>query len=125
MAYLSAGDLDREILLQVGTPTQSDASGEATMAWAAVTDDVNASGYVDAQWFPAGTREAWQAQERLGAYVDGVYRIQDRTVRPTPSSYRIIGHDGRVYDIKPYVEIGREEGLDIPVVASDTLGGTV
>ena len=125
MAGLSSGDLDREITLQMGTPSQSDASGEETMTWAAVTDEVNAGGYVDAQWFPAGTRETWQAQERIGATVDGVYRIQDRAVRPTPSNYRIIGHDGRVYDIKPYVEIGRGEGLDIPVTATDAIGDTI
>ncbi len=122
---LNAGDLDREIRLQVGTSVQSDTSGEATLSWADVTDEVNASGKVDAQWLPAGTKEAWQAQQRLGSYVDGVYIIQDRTIRPTPDKSRIIGHDGRIFDIKPYIEIGRGQGLQIPVVATDAVGDTV
>lgn len=125
MAGLSSGDLDREIRLQVGTPVQTDTSGAVTMDWADVTDEVNPSGYVDAQWLPAGTREAWQAGQRLGAYVDGVYRIQYRSVLPTPDKSRIIGHDGRVYDVKPFIEGGRQDWLDIPVVATDATGDTV
>ncbi len=94
MSGLSAGDIDREIILQVGTPIGKDDLGADIMHWDPVTDEVNPSGYVEAQWLPAGTREAWQAQQRLGAYVDGVYRIQYRTVLPTPDKSRIIGHDG-------------------------------
>jgi hypothetical protein len=126
MAGLSSGELDREITLQVGTPGDGSVeSGEVTMTWAAVTDEVNASGYVDAQWLPAGTREAWQAQQRLGAYVDGVYRIQYRSTLPTPSGYRVIGHDGRVYDVKGIIEGGRQEWLDLSVIATDAEGDVV
>ncbi len=126
MAGLSAGDLDREIILQVGTPgTASVESGEVSLEWAAVTDEVNSSGYVDAQWLPAGTTEAWKAGQRLNAVVDGVYRIQYRSTLPTPDKSRIIGHDGRYYDIKGITEGGRQEWLDLSVVASDALGGTV
>lgn len=109
MSGLNAGDLDREIVLQTATRVQS-ASGEPIVTWGA--DET-----VWAEWLPAGTKEAWQAQQRLGAYVDGVFRIYDKTPRPTPDDMRIL-FDGRVFDIKPYIEIGRSEGLEIPVVAS-------
>lgn len=126
MAGLNAGDLDREITLQVGTPREgSVASGEVLLDWAAVTDEVNASGCVDAQWLPAGTTEAWRAGQRLSASVDGIYRIQYRSTLPTPDKSRIVGHDGRMYDIKGITEIGRAEGLDIAVMASDALGDSV
>ena len=105
-----AGLLDRRITLQTAAPVQS-ASGEQTFDWAhAVSQDLWA------QWLPAGTREAWQAQERLASYVDGVFRMYDLAPRPAPEACRIL-FDGRVFDIKPYIEIGRREGLEIPVVA--------
>ena len=108
---INAGNLDREIILQTATKTQDSSTGEELIDW----DDVQET--IWAQWLPAGTRESWQAQQRLGSYIDGVYRIYDRTPRPTPESSRIIGHDGRTYDVKPVIEIGRGEGLEIPVVA--------
>lgn len=109
MSGLSAGTLDREIVLQTATTTQS-ASGEPIITWGS---DVT----LWAQWLPAGTREAWQAQQRLGAYVDGVFRMYDMDTRPTPDASRIL-FDGRVFDVKPYIEIGRGDGLDVPVVAN-------
>lgn len=111
MATINAGDLDREIVLQTATKTQDTSSGEEVIDWDAVSE------MIWAQWLPAGTREAWQAQQRLASYIDGVYRIYDRSPRPTPEGSRIIGHDGRTYDVKPVIEIGRGEGLDVPVVA--------
>jgi head-tail adaptor len=113
---LAAGDLDRDIVLQIGTDTQS-ASGEPIRSWANVTaETLDNNGTIAAQWLPAGTKEAWQAQQRLGSYVDGVFRIYDRTVRPVPDASRIL-FDNRIFDVRPYVEIERGVSLDIPVVA--------
>lgn len=110
MAGLDAGLLDREIVLQKAPIVQSE-SGEETFDWDNAVEET-----VWAQWLPAGTREAWRAQERLDSYVEGVFRIYDKSPRPTPNDTRIL-FDDRVFDIKPYVEIGRGEGLEIPVVA--------
>ncbi len=116
MAYLASGDLDRDIVLQIGTAVQS-ASGEPIVTWTNVVDEtIDGNGTIAAQWLPAGTKEAWQAQQRLGSYVDGVFHIYDRIVRPTPDASRIL-FDGKTFDVKPYIEIGRGEGLEIPVVA--------
>jgi head-tail adaptor len=105
----AAGRLDRWIVLQTATKTQS-ASGEDIVDW---SDGV----LVAAEWLPAGSREAYQAQQRLGGYVDGVFQIRDRSPRPAPDDSRIL-FDGRVFDVKPYVEVGRNDGLLIPVVAN-------
>lgn len=107
---LNIGQMDREIILQTATKTQDTASGEEVIDWDSVSETIWA------QWLPAGTREAWQAQQRLASYVDGVFRIYDRSPRPTPESSRIV-FEGRAYDVKPVIEIGRGEGLDVPVVA--------
>jgi hypothetical protein len=113
---LNAGDLDRPVVLQVATRVQG-LSGEETLEFVPVVEEtVDGNGTIWAQWFPAGTREAWQAQQRLQSTVDGVFRIYDRTNRPTPDRHRIL-FDGRTFDVKPYVEIARGEGLDVPAVA--------
>ena len=107
----NAGYMRSEIVLQTATKTQDPVSGEELITWSGVT--------VWAQWLPSGTREAWFAQQRLSAYVDGVFRIYDRQPRPTPEGTRIVFED-RVYDVKPPLEIDRGEGcegLEIPVVA--------
>lgn len=110
MANLVAGDLDREIVIQKAPAVQS-ASGEHSYDWDNADEQT-----VWAQWLPAGTREAWLAQQRLESYVDGVFLIYDMDPRPTPYDTRIL-FDGRIFDVKPYVEIGRGDGLHIPVVA--------
>jgi len=107
---LNAGDMDREILLQKAPRVQS-TSGEEVFDWDNAEEDT-----IWAAWYPGGTTEAWRAQQRLASYVDGVFQIYDRSPRPTPDDTRIL-FDGRLYDIKPYREIGRGEGLEIPVVA--------
>lgn len=107
---LNAGALDREITLQTATAVQSD-SGEESFDWDNATAQT-----IWAEWLPAGTREAWQAQQRLGAYVDGVFRVYDLASRPDPDNTRIV-FEGRTFDVKPWIEIGRKEGLLIPVVA--------
>lgn len=115
MAYLNSGDLDRDIVLQVGTPSQSK-SGESTLVWTNVTEDtLDGNGTIAAQWLPAGSLEAWKAQSRLEGIIDGVFRIQFRE-DITPSYTRILWA-GKTFDVRPPVEIGRQEGLDIPVTA--------
>ncbi len=110
MEHLSPGSLTRWITIQTAAPTQS-SSGEPGFDWAGATDET-----VAAAWLPAGTRESWQAQQRLGSYIDGVYRIYYRD-EPSPENTRIVGHTGRLFDLKPPVEVGHRVGLDLPVVA--------
>ena len=113
MGGLSAGDLDREITIQTASYIQS-TSGELIPSW---DPDAIIETIVWAEWMPAGTSEAWKAQQRLGSYVDGVFKIyDDQANRPTPDGSRIL-FDGRIFDVKPYIEVGRSEGLLIPVVA--------
>lgn len=118
---LNPGELDREIVLLTGTTQQNPTSGEEIIVWPAVTSVDEAAGVdgaevVWAAWRPAGTREAWQAQQRLGAYVDGVLLIYDQSPRPTADRTRIL-FEGVLYDVKPVIEIGRGEGLQVPVTA--------
>lgn len=108
MTALASGQMDRLIVLQTATKSQDEDTGEEILSW---TDE-----FLYAQWLPAGTTEAWRAQQRLESYVDGVFRIWDRTPRPTPDASQIL-FDGRVFDVKPYLEIGRGQALEIPVVA--------
>ena len=109
---LNPGNLDREIVLQTAPTVQSD-SGEEVFDW-----DHAEELQVWAEFLAGDTREAWQAGQRLGAYVDGVYRIYDLETRPQPDNTGIVDlRDGRVFDIKPWIEIGRGDGLIIPVVA--------
>jgi head-tail adaptor len=106
---LDVGLMDREIVLQTATKSQDADTGEELLTW-------DAGDTVFAQWLPAGTSEAWQAQQRIEAYVDGVLRIHDRDTRPTPDATRIVW-DGKIFDVKGVVEIQRGEGLDLVVVA--------
>lgn len=107
---LNPGNLDREIILQTAEVIQSD-SGEEVFDWDHADEQT-----IWAEWLPADTREAWQAGQRLGAYVDGVFRVYDLETRPQPDNTRIL-FDGRIFDLKPWIEIGRGEGLMLPVVA--------
>lgn len=109
---IGAGDLDRLITLQTAAVGQSN-SGEPTFDW-----DGGTSVQIWAEWLPAGTKEAWHAQQRLATQVDGVFRIYDISPRPAPEKSRIL-FDSRIFDVHPYIEIGRGEGLEVPVVASD------
>lgn len=101
--------MDREVVLQTGTTSRDPDSGELLITW---HDEL-----IWAQWLPAGTREAWQAQFRLGTYIDGVFRIYDREPRPTPDLSRIV-FDGRTFDLKPYIETRRGRELEIPAVGA-------
>lgn len=110
---LNAGALDRIITLQTATKAPDPSSGEEVFDW----DDV-AEQQVNAQWLPASAREAWQAGQRLAAYIEGVFVIYDMTPRPTPGASRVFWEeDGRTFDIKGVEEIGRHEGLRLFVTA--------
>lgn len=108
---VNAGDLDREVILQTATKTQDADTGEEVIDWEAAESET-----MWAQWLPAGTREAWQASQRLSTYIDGVFRIYYRLPEPDAATNRII-FNGRTYDLKPAIEIERAEGWEIPVVA--------
>lgn len=110
MAGLNAGDLDVEITLKTAVTTQDPDNGEELTDWDTLDQTLWA------EWLPAGTREAWQAQQRLESYIEGVFRIYFMDPEPTPDKSRIV-FQGRTFDVKPVVEIGREEGLLVPVVA--------
>lgn len=107
---INAGDLDREIVLKTATKTEHPSSGEEVIDWDLLDETVWA------QWLPRSTMEAYRAQQRLESYIDGVYRIYYRDELKAANT-RILGHDGRTYDVKPSIEIGRAEGWDVPVVA--------
>lgn len=105
---MPSGVLNRTILLRTYTKTQSETTGEEIRT----PDDGVA---LPAQWLPGNTREGYQAQQRLGSYIDGVFRIRDRA-RPEPDANDIVW-EGRTYDLKPAIEVGFHEGWEIPVVA--------
>lgn len=109
---LEPGHLDRQIVLQTATRSQDD-DGAEILTW---PPDGGTTVTIWAQWLAGDTREAWLAKQRLNTFVEGVFRIYDRDPRPTPDATRIL-FDGRIFDLLPYVEIGRREGLEIPVVA--------
>lgn len=104
---LNAGSLDREITLQTSTSTQS-ASGEPIVTWGAEET-------VWAQWLASGTSEVYKAAARLEGVIDGMFRIYWRD-DISPSTTRIVWDD-TIYDVKPPIEGGRHEWLDIPVSA--------
>lgn len=104
---MDPGRMDREIVLQTATKSQ-DEDGTELLTWSSET--------IWAQWLPGGTKEAYRAQQWLGSDVEGVFRIYDRTPRPTPDATRIL-FDGRIFDVGAYTEIGRGEGLELPVKA--------
>lgn len=106
---MNPGDRDREIVVQTATQTQDPDTGEVLIVWTigAVT--------VWAEWLPGNSREAYFAQNRLGAHVDGVFRVPF-IARPNPATQRIL-FDGLMYDVHPPVEIGRGVGWEIPVTA--------
>lgn len=111
---MNAGDRDREIVLQTATKTQNAETGEEVIDW----DELDVTLY--AQWLPGTTRESYFAQLRLESHIDGVFRIEPID-RPDPATQRIL-FDGRAYDMKPPIEIGRGDGWEIAVVAQgDTI----
>lgn len=109
---MNAGELDREIVLVTATVTTDPVTGATGPDWSGASQQT-----VWAQWLPGSTREGFQAQRQIGSYIDGVYKVYDLDPRPSPDTTRIVGHDGRTYDLKPVIEDGRGEALLLPVVA--------
>jgi SPP1 family predicted phage head-tail adaptor len=108
VGLIEAGLLDREIVLQTATESEDATTGQSLLTWAATAT-------IWAQWLPSGTREFWQARQ-IHSEIEGVYKTWYRS-DVLPDVSRLVGHDGRLYDIKPVVEVGRREGILIPVVS--------
>lgn len=107
---MNPGDRDREIVLQTATKTQDTGTGEELIDW----DDVDEQ-TLYAQWLPGNSREAYFAQQRLEATIDGVFRLEPIS-RPSPANQRIV-MDGITYDIRGVSEIGRGDGWEVVVSA--------
>lgn len=106
---MNPGDNNRQIVLQTLTQSQNPDTGEPIIDWE--------SGALTlwAEWMPGNSREAYFAQNRLGAHVDGVFRVAFIS-RPNPTTQRILW-DGLIYDVHPAVEYGYRQGWEIPVTA--------
>lgn len=106
---MASGQMDRWIVLQFMAEQTPSVSGEVSLG-------VDHAETIAAQWLPAGTKEAWQAGERLQATVEGVFRIHWRD-DIDPALTRIVDESGHVFDVQPPIEIGRRQALDLPVTA--------
>ncbi len=119
MSGMPIGLMRNEITIQTAPVVQS-ASGEEVYDWDNADEAV-----VWAQWLPAGTREAYLAQQRLESHVDGVFVIYDMALRPRPDNTRIL-FDGRLFDLQPYVVVqdptSGVKGLEIAVSAHGEAG---
>lgn len=109
---LNCGQMDREIVIQSATRSKDAVTGQDLLTW-------DTGETIWARWLPAGTRETWQARQ-IYSTIDGVYQIHFMD-GISPDTNRIIGHDGRTYDVKPPIEVGYRESLSIPVVARGEL----
>lgn len=107
-ANFAVGKLDRQIVLQEATVTQDPDTNEEVQTW----DDTT----IAAEWLPGNPLEAYRAEHRLAAYIDGIFRIHYRDPRPAPESHRVV-FEGRTYDLKGVTEIARKRGLELSVVA--------
>jgi hypothetical protein len=112
---LDVGLMDREIVLQTATRSKDPDNGQEILTWPEA-EDVDGNETIFAEWLAGDTSESARAQKRIESYIDGVYKIHYRD-EPRPDINRVIGHDGRTYDLKPAIEIGRGEGWMLPVVA--------
>ncbi len=74
---------------------------------------------VSAEWLPQSATETWRARQ-VDASIEGHYHTYYLSPLPAPDLSRIIGHDGRLYDVKGVTEIGRKRGLLIAVAAHGT-----
>jgi hypothetical protein len=110
MATVASGRMDRQIVLQRSGTVQDAQTGQDVLEW-------TSSASIAAEWLPSTATEVWQGKQGIHAEVDGAYCIYDQQPRPTPDAARIVGHDGRLYDIKGVIEIGRGVGLMVFVIA--------
>lgn len=103
---LAAGRLDRRVTIVRDGPATKDSMGEAIASapieverWASVR--------------PApGTERFANAENAASAPMRFVFRWEDDLVRATDR----LRHDGRTFDVKSVIEIGRREGLEILAV---------
>jgi hypothetical protein len=107
---VNVGDRDREIYLQTATKARDTVTGEELADWDAIDPLV-----LYAEWLPGNSIEAYRAQQRLEAYIEGVFRIEPID-RPDPASQRIVW-EGRIYDIVGVVEIERGDGWELAVTS--------
>ncbi len=107
----SSGQRDRLIHLQTAEKSQ-DATGQVLLTW---PPDAGIDQALWAAWIPEATRETYSTEQTY-TYVDGFFEIPDIDPRPSADGTRIL-FQGRIFDLKPYIEIGRGRGLKIPVVA--------
>jgi head-tail adaptor len=110
MTGLDAGAMDRPLTLKTAVKTQHADTNEEVIDWDSADETIWG------QWLPGNTSEGYLAQKRLGAYIDGIFRIYYRETLPTPDASRIV-FKGRTFDVKGVTEIGREDGLELSVVA--------
>jgi len=105
---MNAGSLDRRIVFQIKTETQS-RSGAPTEIW---TDSVN----VAAAFEPLGSREFPLNQKRY-AETTARFRIRYRS-GINPATHRI-SYAGQTWDISPPLTIGRN--IEMHIEASEIL----
>lgn len=108
---LAAGRMDRDIVIQTASVSTDPTTGQDVADWTTARARL-----VAAEWLPDTASETWRARQ-IDASIIGVYQIYDLSPRPTPEASRILGHDGRIYDVKGVTEIGRGQGLSINVAA--------
>jgi SPP1 family predicted phage head-tail adaptor len=104
---MQAGKLDRRVTFERATATQASPSGEQVLTWAEERS-------VWAQVEPLSGVELFRSQQ-LGAKVDTRFRIRwpGADAGITPDETLRILYEGRYYDIRSVLELGRREGLEI------------
>jgi SPP1 family predicted phage head-tail adaptor len=103
---VNAGRLDRLIRFQEAVSSQDD-SGQEIPVWTPL-------GLAWAQVTPLRGGESYGSAQQVVADADTKFKIrwpEDFSVTPR-ETLRIL-YDGRVYDVKEVIELGRREGLDI------------
>lgn len=106
---VATGRLDRQIVIQTATVSTDPTTGQDVADWTTA-----AARTVAAEWLPDTATETWKARQ-VDATIEGVYMTHDVAPRPTPEASRILGHDGRTYDVRGVTEIQRGRGLLIAV----------
>jgi SPP1 family predicted phage head-tail adaptor len=107
---LSAGKLDRRIVIEINSPIEKDASGADIERW--MTLATPWAEYVP----PAAGSEPYTADQHA-AFVEGALRIRkSRAYTIDPAKHRI-RFDGRIYNILGWVEGVRGESILITIKA--------
>jgi len=101
---MKAGELDRRIMIEEKTVTNSD-SGEEIITWLPLVT-------VWARKIEAKGAERFSGQELFGAAVK-TFQIRWSLYASTITTKHRLLFDGRTYDITDVREIGRREGLEI------------